>query len=320
MIKTTILYLTLLFTTQLAIGQTVKVGLLFDQFASARWEVDARNLTAEFEKNGVETIVKVAHSSLDKQISQAKELKDAGVKAFIIVAVDGSNSAPIIDIAKDNDILVVAYDRPITDERVDFYVSYNNLEVGKLQAQSMVNSIKQGNVLLVNGPVTDLNAVQFRKGHMEVLDPLVKSGKIKIVDDLVLDSWSEVSALMKFYEITPDFTQINGVISAVDWFNDAALEYAGDSAMFTKIYMTGQDPSKATAIKIEKGIQDMTVYKPIGALANKAVEMTVAKLGNKKIKGLEKVMINKVEIESYLLKPIYVDKNNFAQYESGFND
>ncbi|UXX79093.1 substrate-binding domain-containing protein [Reichenbachiella carrageenanivorans] len=316
--KTGILYLILLFTTQLATGQDLKVGLLFDQFASVRWEVDASQLTSEFKKNGIEVIVKVAHSSLEKQVSQAQELADEGVKVFVVIAVDGRKSSAILDIAKSNDILVVAYDRLILDPRVDLYVSYNNLEVGRMQAQAMIDNVKKGNILMMNGPVADNNAVQFRKGHLEVLDPLVKSGQITIVDDLVLDTWSDVSALMKLYEVGPDFSKIDGMLSAIDWFNDAAMEYTGDSAMFTKIYMTGQDPSTATAIKLKKDIQNMTVCKPIAPLAIKTVELTMAKLNNQKTKGLQKTSVGSDSIDSYLLTPIYVDKNNVDEYQDEF--
>ncbi|UXP32765.1 substrate-binding domain-containing protein [Reichenbachiella agarivorans] len=317
--KTGLFYLLLIFVTHLSMGQSIKVGLLFDQFASARWEVDAGNLKEEFSKLGVETILKVAHSSIEKQIAQTQELVDEGVNAIIVVAVDGSNSSAIIDIAKANNVIVVAYDRPILDNRVDLYVSYNNLEVGKMQAKSMMETVKNGNIILINGPVADINAIQFRKGHLETLKPYVESGQIKIVQDLVLDNWSDVSALMRLYEVAPDFTQIKGVISAVDWFNDAAIEYAGDSAIFTNIYMTGQDPSTATAIKIEKGIQNMTVFKPIDVLSKKAAEMTMARLKKQEIKGLQNYSIGEYTLSSYLFNPIFIDKNNLNEYRSQFN-
>jgi len=316
--KTGLLYLILIFLAHFSIGQNLKIGLLFDQFATPRWQIDAQNLETEFSNEGIESITMVAHSSLEKQISQTQELIDEGVQAIIVISVDGSNSTAIVDIAKANNVLVIAYDRPILDNRVDLYVSYNNLEVGRMQANALINNMKKGNVLLINGPVADVNAIQFRDGQLEVLQPYIESGQIKIVQDLILDTWDEVSALMKLYETNPDFTQIKGVISAVDWFNNAALEYTGDSILFTKIYMTGQDPSTATAIKIEKDIQNMSVFKPISVLAKKAAEMTISKLKGKKIKGLQKYTIGEYTLDSYLFNPILIDKNNLNEYRSQF--
>ncbi|MCV9389071.1 substrate-binding domain-containing protein [Reichenbachiella ulvae] len=307
-----ILLLTL--TTFLSFGQT-KVGLLFDQFASVRWKNDARFLEENFSEQGVETILKVAHSSLDKQLEQTQELIDEGVKAIVIVAVDGTNSEKIVSLAKANKVLVVAYDRPVMDENVDIYVSYNGLECGRQQAKSMVNGIKEGNIIMINGPVSDINGIQFREGQLEVLQPYIDEGRINVKGDWVLDSWNEMSALMKFYEETPDLSEIDGVLSAADWFNDALNEYAENDPLVDNIYKTGMDPTIDTIDKIKKGTQNMSIYKPLEPLAEKAVELTMAKLNDKDAEIAE-IQIMDLTFHGYLFDPIVIDKDNASNFAS----
>lgn len=309
-------YLLLICGIQMSVGQDLKIGLLFDQFASARWEIDAGYLEKHFNRLGAECTITVAHSSFDKQVSQAKELIEQGVDALVVIAVDGAHSQPILDIASKNNVLVVAYDRPILDDRVDLYVSYNNLEVGKKQAQSMVENVPEGNIILINGPVADVNAIQFRKGQLEVLKPYVDAGKIKVVEDIVLDSWNEMEALLKLHELSPDFSQIDGVISAVDWFNNAIAEYLGSSEPLKKIYTTGQDPVKSVVNKIENDIQNMSIYKPIESLAKKAAELTIAKLNGDKNLNLHTIQIGKNSFEGYLFDPIVLNKDNINEYKA----
>lgn len=312
--KKAALTLLLSLTVSILFAQT-KVGLLFDQFASIRWKNDARFLEENFSKEGVQTILKVAHSSLDKQLEQTQELIDEGVEAIVIVAVDANNSGKIVSLAKKNDVLVVAYDRPILDERVDLYLSYNGLECGRQQAKSLISKTPEGNILLINGPVTDINAVQFRKGQMEVLQPLVDAGKITIKGDWVLDSWNEMSALMKFYEEAPNLNEIDGVISAVDWFNDAMNEYAENDPVLNDIYKTGMDPTIDTIDKIRKGTQNMTIYKPLEPLAQKAVELTMTKLNNKSA-DIEEIKILDLTFHGYLFDPIVINESNADNYAS----
>ncbi|PIB34001.1 hypothetical protein BFP72_00420 [Reichenbachiella sp. 5M10] len=313
--KLTIIYLMVMLTVNCTQAQDYKVGLLFDQFASARWEIDAGYLQKHFTRLGVETFIKVAHSSYDKQLEQAQELIDSGVDALVIVPVDGAHSKSILDLASKNNVLVIAYDRPILDDRVGLYVSYNNLEVGKKQARALINNVPEGNIILINGPVADVNAIQFRKGQLEVLQPYIDAGKINIVEDIVLDNWSEVDALMRLYEINPDFTEIKGVISAVDWFNNAIVEYLGSDELLKTIYTTGQDPDASVVVKMESGVQNMSIYKPIQSLAKKAAELTLSKLKGEDLK-LQTIEMGGSEFHGYLFDPIVLDIDNINDYKN----
>src|SRR5690606_42122046 len=98
------------------------------------------------------------------------------------------------------------YDRLILSEGLDFYVSCNNRRVGDLQAEYVLKKVPRGKYLLVNGPPTGYNAVLFRKGQMEVLQPHIDAGEIEIVADIVLNEWSEIEALMRIDELFATIT------------------------------------------------------------------------------------------------------------------
>ncbi|MGL1889607.1 MAG: substrate-binding domain-containing protein, partial [Reichenbachiella sp.] len=276
--KIAIITLLLFMALGTAISQPQKVGLLFDQFGSSRWPQDAKFLEAEFAKYGIETSSKIAHSDFDKQMTQGQEFIDEGVSAIIVITVDGSRPHSFIKNAKEKGILIVAYDRLIIDSQLDLYVSYDAFEIGRIQAQRTIESVKTGNIMMINGPVTDINGIEFRRGQLDVLTPEVESGNIKIVHDIIMDSWSDAIALMALYETNPDFSQIQGIVSVLDLFVDAMIEYKGEEDFLKNIYVTGQDPTPLVVDRLKNDVQNMSILKPLQPLAQKTVELTMAKL------------------------------------------
>jgi len=309
--KKTIALISFLFIAQISFAQDIKVGILFDQFANRRWKIDKEALIAEFTKLDVEIIVKVAHSNFDLQMTQGFELIDEQVDAIVIIAVDGTRPHSFFSKANENDIKIIAYDRPIFDENIDLYVSYDNVEIGRIQASSILNNIDSGNIILVNGPDTDINAVKFREGQLEALKPHIESGKINILHDIILDSWDEAIALLAMYEHEFDFSNVQGLLFALDTFVQAAIEYQGDTELFKNIYITGQDPSTATLSRLKNDIQNMSILKPIQPLAKKTVELTLSKIKEEAHPDIEIVHFDENNsVDGYLFHPIVLDKTN----------
>lgn len=311
------LHLTILFSLQLSLGQDIKVGILFDQFASTRWKIDEAALVSEFNKLGVETIVEVAHSNFDLQMEQGLELIAQKVSAIVIISVDGTRPHSFFSTAKEKGIPVIAYDRPIFDKRLDLYISYDNLQIGRIQAESVIKNIGSGNIIMVNGPVTDVNAIKFREGQMEVLKPHIESGRINIVNDIVLDSWNEATALLAMYEYSLDLEKVQGLLFALDSFVRAALEYNMDSEIFKNIYMTGQDPSPELVDRLKNNIQNMSILKPIQPLAKKTAELTISKIRNEKHPDIGTINFDENNsTNGYLFQPVVLDKNNIDDYKN----
>lgn len=289
-----------------------KVGLLLGSYVSSRWYLDQKLITDRLNELGAECIVKIAYTP-EEQISQTRELINDGAEVLIVVPLDAIKAGSIVAIAKAASIPVISYDRLIFSNDIAIYISYDNTKVGRLQAQYMISKMPKGNYLLINGPTTDNNAVLFRKGQLEMLEPHMQSGNIKIVGDVVLDNWSQIDAFEKiaqYYGSEKDKPDVilaandalaNGIIQALP------SEYAG------KVYLSGQDADLAGIRNIISGNQTMTVYKPIKPLANEAAEKAVALYKGQSINGEMVMQIDSISVTTILMDPFVVDKSNYKE-------
>src|SRR5687768_9907074 len=244
-----------------------KIGLLMDSYVIDRWYIDQKLFTDKIKALGGECLVEMPYGDPDEQVKLGKKLISMGVDALVIIPSDGKKAAEIVEAAKAANIPVIAYDRMINSNDLSLYISYDNLKVGKLQAEYALNRVPQGNYLLLNGPASDMNSLSFGKGQHIVLRPAIDSGKIKIIGEFALGSWSELEALMKVDEF---LTSSNAKPDAIIASNDAIATGAIQSLpkdLLGKVVITGQDADKASLKNIIAGNQSMTIYKPIKPLA-----------------------------------------------------
>lgn len=295
-------------------SQDIKVGLLFDQLASSRWQKDANFLKENLEDLGAQTFLEIAHSDMAKQIEQAQTMIAKDYDALIVVCVDAFGAGVIVDMAAKKNIPVIAYDRPIMNEKVALYVSYDNKEVGRMQARAVIDNIKKGNILMINGPISDNNAIQFRNGQNEVLEKLVSSGDLIIKHDLVLDTWDEMAPLMKMMDLDIDMSEIDGIISATDMYSKSIIDYIDDETESKRIYITGQDLGVDGIINIKSGIQNMSVLKPMEPLAKKAAEITIKLIKNSTIMGTQNISLGEISFSGYLFEPILITQKNIEKH------
>ena len=289
-----------------------KIGLLMDSYVIDRWYIDQKLFVDRIKELGGECIVEMPFGDADEQVKLGKKLIASKVDVLVIVPVDRIKAATIVQAAKEANIPVIAYDRMIDTNDLTLYVSYNNLNVGKLQAQYAVNKMPQGNYLLINGPESDMNAISFREGQKLVLQPFIKNGKIKIIGDNVLDSWSELESLMKTDEFLSSHPEKPDVILAA---NDALATGAIQSLpkdLLGKVVVTGQDAEKTAMKNIIAGTQTMTIYKPIKPLAYQAAESAMKIAKGEKVTSI-KTNIGTHEVNAILLEPVVVDKNNYKE-------
>jgi D-xylose transport system substrate-binding protein len=248
----------------------------------------------------------------EEQVRLGKKLIQEGVSVLVIVPSDSRRAAEVVQAAKAKKIPVISYDRLILSKELSFYISYNNVEVGHLQAEYVLNKVPKGKYLLINGPPTDNNAILFRNGQLEVLQPEVDKGNIKIIGDIVLNDWSEIEALMRIDEFFSSSQEKPDVIVAA---NDALATGAIQALpvdLLGKVMVTGQDAELIALKNIIAGNQAMTVYKPIKPLAHQAAElaMAFAKKGQMP-KNKTKLKSDGFEVDAVLLKPLVVDKSNY---------
>lgn len=290
-------------------SEKIKVGLLLDSLVEERWQRDRDLFLARVKELGGEAIVKAANRDAALQEQQARELLDQGVQALVIVASDTEKAASIVAAAAEKNVPVISYDRLIRDADVDLYVSFDNVKVGRMQAEYLLNQAPKGNYVLVGGSPNDNNAQLLRQGQMEMLKPAIAAGSVKIVAEGWAENWSEENAKAITEEA---IKKTRGNIAAVVASNDrtaaGAIDALEEHNLAGKVFVSGQDAELAAMKRIVAGTQSMTVYKPLRPLARMAAGAAINMAQGQTEEGVVTVDNGKKEVPARLLEPISVDK------------
>ena len=284
-----------------------------DSYVIDRWYIDQKLFTDRITALGGECLVEMPYGDADEQVRLGKKLLAAGVKVLVIIAVDAKKAAEIALAAKALNVPVIAYDRMIAGDGVSFYISYDNELVGKLQAGYGTERKHAGNYLLVNGPVSDNNAILFRSGQLSVLQPFIESKRINLLGDFVLEGWSEIETLMKMDEyFSSDKPKPDVIIAANDAIASGVIQ-ALPPDLLGKVIVTGQDADITALKNIIAGSQGMTIYKPIKPLAHQAAESAMKLAKGEKLSNTVKFKSGDSEVDAILLTPVMVDKRNYKE-------
>ncbi len=303
--------------------------LLPDSASSARWEQDDRRfLSAAFDEAGVSYSIVNAEGDASQQITQAEQAITNGAQVILMVNLDSGSGASIIDLARSNDVAIIDYDRlTIEGDGADFYVSFDNEAVGRLQGEGLVMAVEEAGlegpaVGVLNGSPTDNNATLFKNGYDSVINPFFDDGTWTEVDDQSVPDWDNQEALVIFEQMLSAAGGC-GTITAAIAANDglagaviAAQENAGcivDGEGY--IPVTGQDATTAGIQNILLGRQSMTVYKAIRAQANAAAELAIAIVNGEDTDAFVTGAVNNGtnDIPSVLLVPVSVTSDNIAE-------
>lgn len=299
-----------LFSTQLT-AKDLTIGMSIDDLRLERWQKDRDIFVKKAESMGAKVFVQSANGDAGAQISQIENMINRNVDVLVIIPFNGEVLGNVIAEAKKEGIKVLAYDRLINNADIDFYVSFDNEKVGELQAQSVVEKVPQGNYFLMGGSPVDNNAKLFRKGQMKVLQPLIDSGKIKVVGDQWVDSWLAEKALQIMENaLTANKNNIDAVVASNDATAGGAIQALSAQGLSGKVAISGQDADLAGIKRIVEGTQTMTVYKPITKLADTAAEMAVTLAKNEKPQANAELNNGLKNVPAYLLDPIAVNKDN----------
>ena len=299
-----------LFGTQVS-AKDLTIGMSIDDLRLERWQKDRDIFVKKAENLGAKVFVQSANGDASAQISQIENMINRNVDVLVIIPFNGEVLGNVIAEAKKEGIKVLAYDRLINNADIDFYVSFDNEKVGELQAKSVVEANSEGNYFLMGGSPVDNNAKLFRKGQMKVLQPLIDSGKIKVVGDQWVDSWLAEKALQIMENaLTANKNNIDAVVASNDATAGGAIQALSAQGLSGKVAISGQDADLAAIKRIVDGTQTMTVYKPITKLADKAAEIAVTLGKNEKPTPNAELNNGLKNVLSYLLDPIAVNKDN----------
>ncbi|SDD24975.1 D-xylose ABC transporter substrate-binding protein [Ruegeria marina] len=253
----------------------VVVGVSWSNFQEERWKTDEAAIKAELEAKGAKYISADAQSSSAKQLSDVESLIAQGATALIILAQDAQAIGPAVQAAADEGIPVVGYDRLIEDSRA-FYLTFDNVEVGRMQARAVLEAAPTGRYVMIKGSPTDPNADFLRGGQQEVLQAAIDKGDITIVGEAYTDGWLPANAQRNMEQI---LTATDNGVDAVVASNDgtaggvvAALTAQGMEG----IPVSGQDGDHAALNRVAKGTQTVSVWKDARDLGRAAARIAVS--------------------------------------------
>src|SRR5690349_23083598 len=293
-----------------ALAQTV-VGVSWSNFQEERWKTDEAAIKAQLEKLGAKYISADAGGSPEKQLGDIEGLMAKGAKALIVLAMDKDAILPAVNKATRQKVPVVAYDRLIEAPGV-FYITFDNVEVGRMQARAVYKAAPKGNYVFIKGSPTDPNANFLRAGAQEIVDAAVKRGDIKIVGDEYTEGWKPEVAQKNMEQI---ITKAGGKIDAVVAANDGTA--GGVVAALTAkgirgIPVSGQDADHAALNRIALGTQTVSVWKDSRELGKEAASAAVALGAGKPVEKAKTWNSGekKVALQSRLLAPVPITRDN----------
>jgi D-xylose transport system substrate-binding protein len=295
----------------LASAEHPRIGFSIDDLRLERWAHDRDYFVAAAKALGATVDVQSADASEARQTAQVENLISRGMDVIVIVPFNGKVLANTIAEARQAGIKVVSYDRLILDSDIDAYVSFDNVRVGEMQAQGVVDARPSGNYYLLGGSPTDNNAKLLREGQMKVLQPQVDAKRITIVGAQWDPEWSATTALSIVENaLTSNNNRIDGIVASNDALAGGAVQALAAQGLAGKTAVSGQDADLAAAQRIVAGTQTMTVYKPLKLIATTAAELAVNMAKNKPSRFTSKINNGKKEVDTILLTPIALTKAN----------
>jgi D-xylose transport system substrate-binding protein len=302
-------------------GEVGKVAVLLpDSKSSVRWEtVDRPFLQQAFEAAGVEAEIQNAEGDKATQQQQAEQAITNGAKVILLVNLDSGSGAAIEANAASQGVKVIDYDRlTLNSPNVDYYVSFDNEAVGRLQGEGLVECMgdkSPADVAVLNGSPTDNNATLFKNGYDSVINAKFDAGDWNEVDDQSVPDWDNQKALTIFEQILQkNGNKIDGVLAANDGLANAAIS-ALKQRQHPQVPVTGQDATLQGIQNIVNGDQCMTVYKAIKGEADAAAKLAIALAKGEEPTGVEDTVNNETkDVPSILLEPVSVTKDNISEY------
>ena len=306
------------------------IGVALPQKTSENWVLAENLFNTDLPAAGFKADVQFANGGVTEQQNQITSMVTKGAKVLIVGAIDGSQLGTQVKQAHDAGIPVIAYDRLLKNtDAVDYYVAYDNYKVGQLQGQALLDGLakrkgsKPYNIELFAGSPDDANASVFFKGAMNVLQPKIDDGTLKVVsgqkdfNQVVTQGWKAENAQKRMDTLLAGnytSTKLDGVLSPNDTLARAILTSVKSAGKPTPV-VTGQDSEVESVKSIMAGEQYSTINKDTRNLVTQAVKMVSSlQAGQKPEINDTKQYDNGVKVvPAYLLKPVIVTKENAKQ-------
>jgi D-xylose transport system substrate-binding protein len=296
-----------------AYAQDITVGVSWSNFQEERWKTDEAAIKSALDAAGAGYASTDAQSSSSKQLSDVESLIAQGIDALVIVAQDTQAILPAVEAAAAEGIPVVAYDRLIEDPRA-FYITFDNVEVGRMQARAVFEAQPKGNYVMIKGSPTDPNSDFLRGGQQEVLQEAIDAGDITIVGEAYTDGWLPANAQRNMEQIlTAQDNKVDAVVASNDGTAGGVVAALTAQGM-QGIPVSGQDGDHAALNRVAQGTQTVSVWKDARELGKRGAEIAVELAQGTEMGAIDGAEMFKTpggnEVNAVFLAPVPVTKDN----------
>jgi D-xylose transport system substrate-binding protein len=291
------------------------IGVSWSNFQEERWKTDEAAIKAAIAAAGDRYISADAQSSAQKQLTDIESLIAQNANALIVLPQDASAIAPAVRKAVDEGIPVIGYDRLIENPDA-FYITFDNKEVGRLQARAVFALNPEGNYAFIKGSSADPNADFLFAGQIEVLKDALQTGKIKNAGEAYTDGWLPANAQKNMEQIlTKNNNKIDAVVASNDGTAGGAIAALAAQGMAGTVPVSGQDGDHAALNRVALGTQTVSVWKDARALGKKAAEIAALLADGKKMDEIPGAVKfsggpKRVEMNALFLTPVPITKDN----------
>jgi D-xylose transport system substrate-binding protein len=298
----------------------IKIGFVLSTLQEERYQKDQRYFIEEAKKLGFEPIVVAAENNPQTQAAKVENLLSRGVKALVIQPVNSDAASTLVKMAHEDKVPVIAYDRLINNSPVDYWITQNPYQVGKIQAEAAAKALNgKGNVVILSGQAGHNIATEITRGN---LDELKKYPQITVVVQKAHDQWSPSLALATTENALTQFkNNIHAILANNSGMANAAVQAVGEQKLSGKVFIAGADADLSAIKNIVSGKQQLDVIKEIAPLAQAAARVAFDLATGKKPEFEAEVQNGqyKVPVKN---TPVYgVNKDNLEEriFKTGFH-
>jgi D-xylose transport system substrate-binding protein len=301
-----------------------KIGFLYSSDITIRFNKESAFFKERAEELGANVIVDQASDNDALQYDKALEMMEQGIDLLALIAVNVNTAENIVKEANARDIPVLAYNRLISNCKLDVYISGNNKQLGNDMAGYVVDKQPQGNYVILNGDRFDRNAVELMNAIDETLEPHIEAGRIKVLYKTYIENWNSEHAAFELEQImASNPAPIDAIISCFDGMSIGCIEVLEKYDRAGKVIVTGQDAQVESCRKIIEGTQHITMYHPLKEIAYTAAEVAMDILDGKRLdKKYDIAYANNdlMDVPTVQINSIPVTKENIDEVliESGF--
>ncbi len=292
----------------------IVIGLSLPSTISTRWLKEKELMEAYAKEKGVTLISRVAQEDAEQQAAQVDELLNENIDILILAPVDAVAAASSVEKAHALGKKVIAYDRIILNTDLDLYVTFDSIEVGKIQGAYLAETVPEGNYLILSGDPGDYNSTFLKQGAMKYIDPLISEGKVSIVTEQAIKNWDPEYA----YQIVKNVLEttennVDAILAPNDSTAAGVIQALSEQGLAGKIPVTGQDAEIAALQRIVEGTQSMTVFKDPERISQEAIDAAIALVEGKKVVTNGAISNKKMYVPSILLPSYLVTKDNIEE-------